>query len=380
VADQKGLRLGTILGAPVLLMPSWFAVAAVVTLVYAPQVSSSLPELGNAALAVAAMFALVLLFSVFLHELAHAVAARAVGVPPTHIVLDLWGGHTAFSRELPTPGRSVLVALVGPATNGVIAVVAWMVLGTLDEQGVTRLLVMATATSNAFVALFNALPGLPLDGGRALEGVVWRITGDRAVGTLAAGWCGRAVALALVVWSLVLPLLDGRVPDLTTAIWLLLIAGLLWHGAGQAVAVGRWRRRAPSVTVERLLRPATTVPSAATVADVTAAALAAEVADVVLLDIYGRPAGVIDDPAAATVPAPRTADVAASAVARTLPADAVLDAGLGGDALIERLQATRHPEYAVIDGQGQIIGVVVWQDVADMVAGPGLRRRLRARA
>ena len=102
-----GLRIGRVLGAPVVLQPSWFLVAGVVTLLFQPRVAEALPGIGSGAFAVAFAYALLLLLSVFLHELAHAVAARAVGTPPTHIALDVWGGHTALAQEVPSPVRRV---------------------------------------------------------------------------------------------------------------------------------------------------------------------------------------------------------------------------------------------------------------------------------
>lgn len=364
----SGLRLGTVMGAPVLLKTSWFLVAALVTISFAPRVRDELPEAGDAALLIALTYALLLLFSVFLHEVAHAVAARAVGTPPTHIVLDLWGGHTAFAEEVPRPGHSILVAVVGPATNAALAVVAWLCLPVVPTGGVTELLVRALMWANLLVAVFNALPGLPLDGGRALEGVIWAATGRRETGTLAAGWIGRAVAVALVLWALVVPFALGGQPSLTSAIWLLLIAGLLWQGASQAIALARWRRRAPSLTVAGLVRPAVTVPAGATTADAVSLAREAGVADVVLLDVYGRPAGLLDSAAAASVPPERAGSVPVSAVARAIAPDAAVPHALVGEDLIAYLQRTPHPEYVVLDPGGGVVGVLAWGDVARSVA------------
>ncbi|MFZ0158493.1 MAG: site-2 protease family protein, partial [Kineosporiaceae bacterium] len=260
---QRGIKLGTVLGAPVLLMPSWFLIAVLITLSYAPAVQTRLPDVGVATFVIAFIAALLLLGSVFLHELAHAIAARAVGTPPSHIVLDLWGGHTAFDAEMTSPGRSALVSLVGPGTNAALAVVGWLLLPAVPAHGVSELLLLGVIYSNGFVAVFNALPGLPLDGGRALEALVWKITGSRGTGTLIAGWVGRAVALGLVLWTLVRPLLLGRTPDITTAVWVLLVAWMLWQGATGALQVARWRSRAPTVRVDALTRAAVGVPAQA---------------------------------------------------------------------------------------------------------------------
>lgn len=359
--------MGSVLGAPVLLRPSWFVIAAVVTVVFAPTVADQLGAGGPTVYLIAATFTALLLGSVFLHELAHAVAARFCGTPPTQIVLDLWGGHTSFADEVPTPGRSVVVAAAGPAVNGALAIVgAWA--GRQLPPGVAALLLLALTISNAFVAVFNALPGLPLDGGRVLEGVVWWLTSDRSMGTLVAGWCGRGVS-GLTAGYVVVQQATTPEADVTSGIWLLLIAGLLWQGAGQAIQLAQWRRRAPSVTVRSLLRPAVPVPNGATIADIVTAGAEAGVGDVVLLDVYGRPAAVVDRAAVATVPAERAADVPGTAVARALGPGATIGDDLAGEPLVNRLQETPNTEYAVVDVAGHVVGVLAWQDVAAKVIG-----------
>jgi Zn-dependent protease len=369
--ERSGIRLGSVVGVPVILQRSWFVVAGVLMLLVGPQVTSFVPSVqGAAAYAVALAFAGLLLASVFLHELAHALVARAVGTPPTDIVLDLWGGHTAFAREVPTAGRSILVAAVGPLTNGLIAALAFLALGSVRPGGVAEVLALLLAWSNGFVAVLNALPGLPLDGGRVLEGVVWAATGARTTGTSVAGWCGRIVAVGVVGWLVGLPLVRGQRPGVVTVVWVLAVAWMLWQGASQAIRYAGWLRIAASVNAGRLMTPAVTVPSTATVADARAASHT-QPADrpvpcVVVLDIYGRPAGVLDDAAFGSVPPQRADLVGVGAVARTLP-QVQLRPDLSGEELVARLRADPSGEYVVVDG-GRVVGVLSWSAVAAAVA------------
>src|SRR5476651_1498143 len=95
---RGGIRLGTFVGAPVILSPTWFLIAAFVVFTFGPSVRDYLPELsGSADYAVAATYAVLLLVSVLVHELAHAILAKAYGLPVTQIVADVWGGHTQFA-------------------------------------------------------------------------------------------------------------------------------------------------------------------------------------------------------------------------------------------------------------------------------------------
>ena len=109
------------------------------------------------------------------------------------------------------------------------------------------------------------------------------------------------------------------------------------------------------------------VPSTATVATALLAASEAGARAVVVLDVYGRPASIVDERSAAGVPAARADQVGAAAVAHALPEGAVLEAGLGGDALIQRLTANPAVRYAVTDRAERVVGVLDWEDVARFV-------------
>lgn len=363
---KHGLRVGRVGSVPIYLRPSWFAIAAVITLVYAPTVRASVLVDPGVAYLIAFGFAMLLLFSVFLHELAHAGAAAATGTPASRIVLDLWGGHTSFDAESASPLGSIGVSAVGPLSNALLALIAAAVLRIGDPHGVTRLLLFATATANALVAIFNALPGLPLDGGRVLAAVIWWVTGDRFLGSLVAGWAGRVLAVGTVGWAVAGVIAGDRTP--IDGIWLLAVAGPLWLGAGQAIAGARWYRQTDRARLAELMQPAVAVPSTATVATALLTATRAGATAVVVLDVYGRPAAVVDERAAAGVPAARADQVAAAVVALALPEGAILPTGLSGDELIDRLQACPAGRYAVLDADDRVVGVLDWEDVAQFVA------------
>ena len=374
----RSIRLGSVAGTPVYLKRSWFLIAAVIAFFAGPFVRSEVPGIGtSSAYLVALGFALLLLGSVFLHELAHAVVARAAGIPPTDIVLDLWGGHTAFAREMPGPWRSVAVAVAGPATNGLLAVLAGLAWSTTERGSVSWVVASLLTTSNGLVAVLNALPGLPLDGGRVLEGLVWGLTGSRSRGTVVAGRAGQVVALGVVAFFVVRPVLLGRGLSPLSAVWSVAIAWMLWQGATGAVRYARFRRAAQSVVAGRLMRPAVAVSGAASVSDVRAvlhpylprAGATGPVPPpplVVVLDGYGRPAGVVDEAALAAVPPERSGLVAVGSVARALPT-VTLPAALGGEELVGALQSSPAAQHAVVDAD-RVVGVLDTGTVAEALS------------
>lgn len=363
---ESGIPLGRIGAVPVYLRPSWFVIAVVMTVLFAPTVRSWTELAGPSVYAVAALFTVILLLSVFVHEAAHALAAAATGTRASAVVLDLWGGHTAFEAPATGPWQTIAVAVVGPLSNGAIAVIADQVTEQAEPGGLARLLLAATATSNLVVAVFNALPGLPLDGGRVVEGLIWWIRGDRSTAALVAAQAGRVLAAATVL-AAVAAVVSGRL-HLTGALWVLLVGGVLWRGAGQAVGAARWALRADAVVLDDLLQPAVAVPSNATVAGALLAASGAGASAVVVLDVYGRPAAIVDERSAAGVPVARAAQVGAMAVAEAIPGGAVLDADLAGPSLIDALQETPSARYAVLGPGDVVVGVLDWEDVARFVA------------
>lgn len=365
--NTTGWQIGRMLGVPVVIARSWFVVAAVVTFLFAPSVQRVAPDLGAGSYAVAFGFAVLLFASVLVHELAHAVTAKATGLPATQIVLHLWGGHTQFESEAVSPGRSAVVAAVGPLSNLVLAVPAVLVLPGLD--GLAYLVVQAFALTNGFVAVFNAVPGLPLDGGRVLEALVWRVTGNRHTGTIVAGWGGRVTAVAIALWA-VAPIVRGESPDLVQVVWAALIGGLLWNGATQAISTAQVRRRAPAAVAATLAVPAVGVPATMTLAQALDAARLAGATRIVLLAPDSSPVAVVEPAAVERVPADRAEHVPVASVARRTDPRAVVDVRLSGEALLQALGGLPGEEFVALDGDGRVVGVLRASDVVDAVVRP----------
>ena len=364
---SSGWVVGRIAGAPVLVTPSWFLGAVVLTVVFAPTVSRFAPGMATTGvLVVAFAFVLLLFASVFLHEVAHALVARARGHEVTELAVTLWGGHTAYTGAAARPLDGALVAVVGPLTNLVLAVGLWFAFELQPVMTVPAMLLFAGAFSNAFVGIFNLLPGLPLDGGQILESIVWGATGSRTRGTVAAGWVGRVVAVGVVAWALLWPLREGLSPSWVTVMWSALIGAFLWAGAGDAIKGARRRDELGRLTVRALAVPAVPVPVTAVVAGVSAAASARPGAVVVVVDAAGEPVGWVDPAAAASVPPEAAATTPVEAVVVPFPPGSGVEADLGGPDLLSRLARTSAGSRVVpvLDG-GRVWGVL---DVARVAA------------
>ncbi|KRC32433.1 peptidase M50 [Oerskovia sp. Root22] len=362
----KGWVIGRVSGAPVILTPSWFLAAAVLTLLFAPTVRSFAPGLGVGIYLVSFVFVLLLFVSVFLHEVAHAVVAKSRGHEVTELAVTIWGGHTAYSGTSRRPLDGILISVVGPLTNLLLAVVCWFAFQAQPTMTVPALLLYAAAFSNAFVGVFNLLPGLPLDGGQILESAVWAVTGSRTRGTIVAGWVGRVMAVGVVVWALGWPLLNGYQVDFFTVAWSALIGAFLWSGAGAAITNGRTREAVAGLTVASLAYPAVAVPVATTVSDAVAAAQRAGAGHVVLTDTLGHPVAYADPAAVAAVPPAQAPLTPVGAVAVGLPPTAQVDVHLAGQAMLDAVaSATRDAPLLVVTDAGRVVGLL---DVSHVVA------------
>jgi Zn-dependent protease len=150
----------------------------------------------------------------------------------------------------------------------VLAGAAWLVISAGGLSGVADTLLNIFFWANLVIGIFNVLPGLPLDGGRLVESAVWKATGSHAKGTVAAGWGGRIIVIALGLYFIVRPLLSGDVPDTSMLLITILVGGFLWMGASASIQQGRLRSRLHLVSAAALAEPAVGLSETVSVSEV----------------------------------------------------------------------------------------------------------------
>ncbi|WP_224283033.1 site-2 protease family protein, partial [Streptomyces sp. LS1784] len=254
--------------------------------------------------------ALLLTVSLLLHETAHAVTARRAGIRVDDMTVFALGGVTRMGRA-PSPGRQFAVAGIGPLTS---LVLGGVFLGA--GLGVERALhwelpaavLLWTAWANLLLGVFNLLPAAPLDGGRLLQSVVWWRRGDQEQAERVAGRAGQAGGLLLCAVGWFEFLRGGG-----AGIWLLLVGFFIWSSAQaevrRAVLVGALRgTRIGQV----MTAPVTTGPDWFTLDRFLAEPAARAGLPVVpLVDVAGRPSGLLDLRRLAAVPPARRAQLRA---------------------------------------------------------------------
>lgn len=252
------IRVGNLFGIPFYVHPSWFLVLGLVTFSYGGQLSAIFPGLAGLAFLLGFVAALLLFASVLAHELGHSFVALWQGIEVKSITLFLFGGLAALEKESETPTQSFWVAIAGPLVSlllfGLFTAIG---LGTLIT-GPFAAMVSLLAYINLMLALFNLIPGLPLDGGNILKSVVWKITGNPYKGVVFAsrvgqflGWIGISLGLLAVLGI-----------SNIGSFWTLLIGWFLLQNAGSSAQSARIQDKLLGLTAEDAVIPNSPIVSA----------------------------------------------------------------------------------------------------------------------
>jgi Zn-dependent protease/CBS domain-containing protein len=365
--SAAGIIVARPFGIPVQVSPYWFLVAGVFIVLYANDLAGTLS--GGTRYVVAAVFVVLLYISVLIHELSHSVVARGYGLPVRRILLYPLGGVSEIELEPQTPGREFTVSAAGPFLSFVLAAIGLGLEHVVPPGTVGWIIVRQFCWANIVVGFFNLLPGLPLDGGRMLRAVVWKLTGRPAAATVTAAWAGRVIAVALIVVPIGWILSHGENLDLTSVIWLVAIAVFMWMGAGQAIKATRVRERLPSIQARRLARRAIPIPANLPLSEAVRRAEEASARGLVVVDHDNAPIAIVSESAVMATPPQRRPWIEAGSLARKLDPSLVLPADLSGMALLDAVRRAPASEYLVVEPSGQVYGVLAASDLDGAFAG-----------
>ena len=352
-------------GIPVIVSPYWFIIAGVFIIIYASELSGRLQGTTTRYL-VAAGFVILLYVSVLVHELSHSLVARGYGLPVRRIVLWPLGGVSEIEREAPTPGREFAIAAAGPALSLVLGGIGWGLYQVVNT-GIAGALIWMLMFANLIVGIFNLLPGLPLDGGRMLRAVIWAITKKPGSATIAAAWTGRVLAIGL----LAVPFFTGGLAggDMVSTLWVIVIAGFMWTGATQSIKATKFRERLPALQARRLARKAISVPASTPLAEAVRRADEAGARAIVVVDHENTPIAIVNETAVMAVPVERRPWIDVGTLSRTIDPTLVLNADIGGMALLDALRRAPATEYLLTEESGEVYGVLAARDLDQVFAG-----------
>ena len=248
---MNGIRIGRLFGIEVAIHPSWFLVLVFFTYTLArgffPRVYPGWSP--TAVWTTAAVATLLLFVSVLAHEFGHSLVARSQGIPVRRITLFILGGVAQLSREPDSPGREAWMAIAGPLVSVAIGAGSLAAAYVLPgPQQVVAVLAYLGVTNLALV-VFNLLPGFPMDGGRVLRALLWRISHDRVRATRQAAVVGQVFAWGFIALGAAEILLAGSLGG----IWLLLVGWLLIQAARQTSRQTQMDHLLTGVSAARLM-------------------------------------------------------------------------------------------------------------------------------
>jgi Zn-dependent protease len=233
----RAFNIGRLFGIQVRLHYTWFIIFTMVTilLVY-PDWSQWLSWVMGIATS------LLFFASVLAHELAHSLVGRANGIPIRSITLFIFGGVAHMTREATRAGAELKMAAAGPACSlvigGLFGLVWFLTRETLQPVATMALWL---AMVNAILAVFNLIPGFPLDGGRVFRSILWRATGNYGRSTRIATWVGRGVAYLFILSGIIIIFLRPFGLSWFDGIWLAFIGWFLDNAASTSYRQEQWR-------------------------------------------------------------------------------------------------------------------------------------------
>ncbi|HEX2490167.1 MAG TPA: site-2 protease family protein, partial [Blastocatellia bacterium] len=263
----NAFRLGSLFGVTIAVHFTWFVIFALITFSMTVTFAASFPGLSTAAHLLIGLAASLLFFgSVLFHEMAHSLMAIHSGKPVRSITLFIFGGVSEIEKEADRPGEEIKIALIGPVSSYFLAAVfggVWLL--SRGSAPVIGEVSQWLSGVNLILGTFNLLPGIPLDGGRVLRGIVWGVMGDKDRATRVAALAGRAIGFLMILGGAFMAIRFGQ---LFNGIWVGVLGWFLLKSAEsewQRVEVGR---AIAGVTASEVMsRDCPSVPADASVAE-----------------------------------------------------------------------------------------------------------------
>ncbi|HEY92201.1 MAG TPA: CBS domain-containing protein [Dehalococcoidia bacterium] len=259
----SALNIGKLFGIQLRLHYSWFIIFVFFTILLVS------PHWLSPSWWIIGIITCLLFFaSVVAHELAHSLVGRANGIPIKSITLFIFGGVAQMTKEATRPGAEFKMAAAGPACSlaigGLFFGLFWLFPPDIAEPIAT--MVYWLAYINVALAIFNLIPGFPLDGGRVLRSFLWQVTGDYQRSTRIATQVGRGVGYLFILGGILIAFLRPFGLDWFSGLWLVFIGWFLENAASASYRQAKWREALFKFTASQVMTSnCPVVPSSATV-------------------------------------------------------------------------------------------------------------------
>ena len=358
-SDEQGLPASIPLGhVRAVEVDAHWSVLVTVGLFATVLATSTLPgahpgDTGTAYWLVAVGTAVVFFVTLLAHELAHALVARAYRIQVKRITLWMLGGVTQLGGPSPTARADALVALAGPATSlgiGAVSAILAVIVGT---SGLVGTALVWLASVSVLLAVFNLLPGAPLDGGRVLRAVMWWRYQDRDRAAMVAARAGRLLGYLLIAFGLL-----NTLAGFAEGLWLVLVGWFILSGANAEQAAAGDEHLSGLTAADVMTPTSVLAPTWWTVeqfvAQLSPTRITAGIFPVV--DLNGHTAGALTLADLEAVPAKHRVDTQLGALAARRASPVIVTPDVDAAEVAEQIRP--HGGIAVVEQANRPIGVI----------------------
>ncbi|MBE9482441.1 MAG: site-2 protease family protein [Chloroflexi bacterium] len=245
----SGLNLGKLFGIQLRLHYSWFVIFIFfIILLVSPYWLSPLRWI------IGIITCLLFFASIVAHELAHSLVGRANGIPIKSITLFIFGGVAQMTKEATRPSAEFKMAAAGPicslAIGGLFFLLWFFTPGIIEPIGI---MVYWLAYINVALAIFNLIPGFPLDGGRVFRSILWQITGNYQRSTKIATQAGRVIGYLFILGGILIAFLHPFGLDWFSGLWIVFIGWFLQNAASASYRQAQWRETLLEFTASQVM-------------------------------------------------------------------------------------------------------------------------------
>ncbi len=312
--------------------------------------------------------------SVLVHELAHSVVALHHGIPVARITLFIFGGVAQIGREASTPRMEAEIAIAGPAASFVLTMLfASLYLITAEPLWPIATLCLWLAIVNGSLAVFNMIPGFPLDGGRVFRALLWSITGDYRHATRVSSLVGQGFAMLLVFYGFTVAI--GPEGMLLAGLWPAMVGFFIYNAAAGSWRMVKLSEELKQVTVENVMvRDVASVPAALSVQQFVDGYLAQQRhLRFPVLD-EDQLIGTVGLEEVRSLPIDRREGTVLRSLVRDLEQHPPLEAGERGDRALERFSEAGVEALPVVEGD-RLVGMLRREDLLGVVQVRGMLSR-----
>ncbi len=362
---QGGIRIGSLLGIPFFLNPSWFLVLALVTWSYGSGLAEAFPELSSVAAIILGLLTALLLFSsVLAHELGHSWVAQQQGIAVKSITLFLFGGLASLEKESETPAGAFWVAIAGPLVSITLFVALSVVTAVLPFSGPLAAILGLLTYINLVLALFNLIPGLPLDGGNILKAAVWKVTGKPYKGLAFASRMGQVLGWTAIGLGVLSVLGISQIGSL----WTLLIGWFLLQNAGRTAQSAEIQGQLSGLTaVDALLNEPPLVSMTLSLRELADMAIVSGAQQFWVLDEAGHCIGTVDTEALRAVAAQDWPSQTVASIMQALDATIAIATTESLWSIVQTLDQQRQKELVVTADDGSFVGILSVRRIRELL-------------